>query len=159
MTKSGLITIRMKISFQEKSNETMISNNGVQSTGNGQTALTSWVFLFLLLTISCFSISLSMELGKDLMVVSILACLCFCCWRKQARSSGSSALLERSPSILELFWNHKYKNLLQIYPLLAHAAGIAIGHCSGGSTKLVTTISVTVFISPPNFPPCHLVFS
>ena len=39
---------------------------------------------------SILSCSISPVLGKDLIVVSNLACLCFCCCKKHARSSGRS---------------------------------------------------------------------
>ena len=52
------------------------------------TLFTSCVFLrFFWSILSC---SISPVLGNDRIVVSNLACLCFCCCRKQARSSGRS---------------------------------------------------------------------
>ena len=57
-----------------------------------KSCFTSCVFLFFFW--SSLSCSISPVLGKDLIVVSNLACLCFCCCRKHARSSGRSLRLD-----------------------------------------------------------------
>ena len=69
--------------------------------------LTSCATLFLLLAKSAFSISTSADVGKERMVVSSRACRCFCCCRKQARSSGRSPFL----AIIASTCNHVLKGV------------------------------------------------
>ena len=75
---------------------------------------TSLMFLLRLLIISCFSISTSSCVGKDRMVVSCLAWRCFCCCRKQARSSGISFLRDSRPSISVPVYRRQYQSHVKI---------------------------------------------